>query len=224
MSGDPYAGHAPYADEMPDGGREQVLDTGAKPMHTKDDTPNPDYPGDEGVKADADKPRTDLIPWDAVLGMAAVLGFGARKYGAWNWQGLSKSRLFGAAIRHAVAYWLGEDLDPETGMPHLDHAMCCLAMLRSRLHRGRDDRPEELVADELVGNAIMRMVERQAERAGQDDPFEVDVNATPHVHAGPAGNEARPALREAHRQLHASRVFADHAEWGDARSVVWGSW
>lgn len=96
-----------------------------------------------GVKDDAGKAALDLVPWDAVLGAADVFNFGRRKYSAWNWVGLSKSRLFGAALRHLIAYWRGEDLDPETELPHLDHALCCVMMLRSTLSRGRDDRPGE---------------------------------------------------------------------------------
>jgi hypothetical protein len=41
------------------------------------------------------------------------------------------------------AYWKGEDNDPETGLSHLAHAMCCVMFLLSYHLRkvGTDDRP-----------------------------------------------------------------------------------
>lgn len=107
---------------------------------------------EDGVKDDADKAPLDLLPWDAILGAAKVFGFGRRKYSAWNWCGLSKSRLFGAAVRHLIAYWIGEDLDPETKLPHLDHALCCVMMLRSTLSHGKDDRPTRAIDVSAYGD------------------------------------------------------------------------
>lgn len=116
-----------------------------------------------GVKADAGKPPLDLIPWDAVLGAAQVFGFGATKYAPYNWRGLSKSRLFAAAFRHLIAYWTGEDNDPETGMPHTWHALCCVMMLASR--HTRDDRP----LDEDALHEAQRASREQAARSLIDE-------------------------------------------------------
>ena len=85
-----------------------------------------------GVKYDDGKPRTDLLPPDALLGTSAVFAYGARKYSANNWRGgIKLSRLIGALLRHVFAFMAGQDLDPESGLPHLDHALCSLMMLRS---------------------------------------------------------------------------------------------
>ena len=96
-----------------------------------------------GVKHDAGKPRLDLIPFDALNDIGLVLDYGAKKYGERNWEkGMSWGRCFGALLRHLGAYWAGEDLDPETRLPHLAHAGCCLLFLSAYRVRkaGTDDR------------------------------------------------------------------------------------
>jgi hypothetical protein len=94
-------------------------------------------------KDDGAKPRMDLIAWDAVRVVAEVMTFGATKYAARNYYGLEQSRIFAAMQRHVTAWWLGEDDDPETGLPHLAHAMSCTMMLlEMQLQElGNDDRP-----------------------------------------------------------------------------------
>ena len=85
----------------------------------------------EGIKNDNDKARYDLIPADALEDLAKVLTFGAKKYSAENWRivGDGDSRYFAAAQRHMWAWKRGEENDPESGLPHLAHAMCCMAFL-----------------------------------------------------------------------------------------------
>jgi hypothetical protein len=39
------------------------------------------------------------------------------------------SRMVGAALRHIHAFNDGEDNDPESGLSHIDHALCCLMFL-----------------------------------------------------------------------------------------------
>jgi len=98
---------------------------------------------DRGDKFDADKPMWDLFMWRAALGVVRVLTYGAKKYSAHNWEkGIKYSRLFAAAQRHLSAYWLGANIDPESNLPHLDHAICDLMMMRemSTLHPSEDDR------------------------------------------------------------------------------------
>lgn len=81
---------------------------------------------DEGLKYDGDKPRYDLLDPYALEILAKVLGFGAEKYAEHNWRkGLQLTRLIRAGIGHLLAVLRGEDNDPETGLPHAGHAMCC---------------------------------------------------------------------------------------------------
>lgn len=100
----------------------------------------------QGTKHDGDKNRLELIPPELIFGVGEILTFGAHKYTARNWEeGILWSRVFGALLRHLFAFWSGEDLDPETGKPHLWHAGCCIAFLiayfdRPDMHQF-DDRP-----------------------------------------------------------------------------------
>lgn len=90
------------------------------------------------------KPRMDLIPPEAVWAMARGLSFGAGKYDDRDWEGraeLDWDAHFGSLMRHLWAAHGGEALDPESGLSHLDHAMCRLAMLIAAVERGMADTP-----------------------------------------------------------------------------------
>ena len=94
-------------------------------------------------KFDAGKPAYDLIAPEFLDGLASGLTYGAAKYAARNWEkGMSWGRCFGALMRHLWAWWRGEEIDGESGLPHLDHAACCLMFLRAYSARraGMDDR------------------------------------------------------------------------------------
>lgn len=98
----------------------------------------------EGVKHDAGKAPLHLLPPDALLAIAEVLRTGALKYGPRNWEeGMDWSRVYGAALRHMLAWWAGEDDDPETRLSHLAHAATNLMFLVAYEQRGagKDDRP-----------------------------------------------------------------------------------
>lgn len=97
----------------------------------------------EGVKFDQGKPRIDLFPPEALLGISEVLTYGAQKYADRNWEkGMSWGRVFAAAMRHAWKWWWGEKLDPESGLPHLWHFGCGVVFLITYEARGvgTDDR------------------------------------------------------------------------------------
>ena len=84
-----------------------------------------------GRKFDGGKLEYGLLPPYALKATVDVLTFGARKYERDNWKKVpdSKRRYFDALQRHVWAWKEGEVLDPETGMHHLAHAMCCLMFL-----------------------------------------------------------------------------------------------
>ena len=97
----------------------------------------------EGVKFDKGKRRVDLVPTEAINALADILTAGAVKYGEHNWRhGMDWSRVYGAAQRHLLAFWGGDDIDDESGMPHLWHALTNIAFLVSyqAMSVGRDDR------------------------------------------------------------------------------------
>lgn len=90
---------------------------------------------DGGVKDNRGKPPIDLIPYEPLLGAAEVLAFGARKYKPGNWRlGLSWSQTWSSLQRHLWAWMNGEDADPESGLPHIDHAMCQMLFLSTYVH------------------------------------------------------------------------------------------
>lgn len=74
----------------------------------------------------------ELIPPEALDSLAAVLTFGADKYDERNWElGMNWSRVYGACLRHLNAWVQCQEngTDDETGLSHLDHALCCIAFL-----------------------------------------------------------------------------------------------
>jgi len=62
----------------------------------------------EGRKDDGDKAPYHLLAPEMLEATALVLGFGAKKYSARNWEkGMHWSRPFGALMRHMWAWWRG---------------------------------------------------------------------------------------------------------------------
>ncbi len=91
----------------------------------------------EGSHFDSGKPRVDLLPVEALLGAASVMGYGAQKYSDHNWRGgIEWNKLYASTLRHLFAWQTGEDIDPESGLPHLDHAMCDIGMLSASVKCG----------------------------------------------------------------------------------------
>ena len=83
------------------------------------------------VRADVGKLRYDLIPPLPMEQMAQALTFGSQKYTDNNWlNGMGYSRIYAALMRHLQAWWSGEDIDPESGLPHLAHAACNVMFLQ----------------------------------------------------------------------------------------------
>ncbi len=99
-----------------------------------------------GIKYDSEKPKMNLLPPKAIVEVAKVLTFGAEKYDAENWRKLDdlQNRYTAGALRHIFAHMDGEKLDPETGLSHMAHALCCLLFkLEIELEDG-ESKEEEL--------------------------------------------------------------------------------
>ncbi len=96
-----------------------------------------------GVKHDNGKPDLSHISLLLVEEVARVREFGAKKYSRGNWlKGFKYTRSIAAALRHIFAFSSGEDLDPESGLSHIAHAVCCLEHLMNdfKNHKYNDDR------------------------------------------------------------------------------------
>lgn len=105
---------------------------------------------DGATKFDQEKTRFDLVPIEPLWDIANVFTYGSKKYDDHNWRrGMRHGRLYASLQRHLMDYWLGEDVDPESGYSHLAHAGCCLMMLMwcQRYQPENDDRYEP-VAEE----------------------------------------------------------------------------
>lgn len=112
---------------------------------------------------DDGKPDLSLIPFVAEVAMAQAFMYGSNKYGRYNYcKGHDLSQLIASAKRHISKFYAGEDLDSESGIHHLGHAMVNLAMILQEMDLGTltDDRyrPEPRVTtlyniDERTGGA-----------------------------------------------------------------------
>ena len=83
-----------------------------------------------GTKHDAGKVRWSLLPAGTISMVLQVLEYGAAKYDIDNWMHVKdhRRRYYDAAMRH-INSWLDEPNDPESGLHHLAHAVCCLLFL-----------------------------------------------------------------------------------------------
>ena len=95
-----------------------------------------------------------LVPPSAIIYMAKAYGDGAKKYGAYNWRttSIASSVYYAAALRHLMAWWDGEQVAADSGLPHLAHALACLGLLVEGTEVGNlvDDRPVNGVASLLM--------------------------------------------------------------------------
>lgn len=94
-------------------------------------------------KNDKDKTDLSLIPYVAMKEMAKALMIGEAKYDRFNYcKGHKTSKLVAAILRHAAAFYDGEDLDPEDGQHHVGAIMANCAMILRQIELGThiDDR------------------------------------------------------------------------------------
>ena len=88
-----------------------------------------------GARFNGGKVRLDLIPLPGLIDAAAVFEYGSKKYAPWNWaKGMAWSAVVGCKLRHLMAMQRGEEIDPESGLPHVGHLMCNALMLATYRH------------------------------------------------------------------------------------------
>ena len=102
-----------------------------------------------GARYNGNKPDMCLIPLWTLEEEAKVWDYGTKKYNAWNWaKGMPWSVPYACAMRHLSAWQRGEEIDPESGQPHLAHVMCNIRMLTlyaTTYPEGDDRPPKELM-------------------------------------------------------------------------------
>lgn len=110
--------------------------------HPKGPTTKPTNPKDA---IGSRKAGVSNVPAQVVAELGLAMLEGAAKYGRHNYRvaGVRASVYYDAAQRHLMAWWEGEDVDPESGLPHVVKAMACLAVLRDAQINNKlsDDRP-----------------------------------------------------------------------------------
>lgn len=91
----------------------------------------------------AGKPQLSLVFEfrRALEGAARGLEEGVEKYGRSDWQkGMPIETCIDSLGRHLVAYMSGEEIDPASGLPHLDKLLCNALMASEFYHRQHDER------------------------------------------------------------------------------------
>lgn len=105
---------------------------------------------------------SDKMPlhlWPETATLYGTLGMleGALKYGRNNFRavGVRATIYIDAARRHLNAWASGEDTAPDSGLPHLGHALACIAILVEALAQGNleDDR-------DYKGDAYLKLLEK----------------------------------------------------------------
>lgn len=138
---------------------------------------------EKGINKDSGKLRVDLVAPEIIEAFARVSGQAAgEKYPERNWEkGMEWMRQYASAMRHLLKWAKGEDLDPETGLPHIEHALWRIGALVTYRDRGigTDDRP---YTKSKLENAIKRYVDRlkEARFVGSFDDLQDEGRGQPY--------------------------------------------
>lgn len=98
------------------------------------------------------------IPLDHLFGMARAFAYGAKKYERGNYLRCTNEPMHtyvGAALRHLAEVLANgaDDVDGESGLPHIDHAIASLVMLRGILQE-----QGEIARDPGPGNEPVKVM------------------------------------------------------------------
>jgi threonine synthase len=95
------------------------------------------------VKNDTGKPDMTLVTYAMLEDAVKVLMFGEKKYTRFNYRNPSlnfEQRMMAAVMRHVTKFNGGEEIDEESGLPHLVHALATLMMVFDRrAHLKKED-------------------------------------------------------------------------------------
>lgn len=98
----------------------------------------------------ATKIPLSVVPSSVLMEVAMGMFDGAWKYRSYNYREIPirYSRYYDAAMRHLMAWWEGEDIDPDSGLSHVTKVISCLTVLRDAMLQSEnggkptiDDRP-----------------------------------------------------------------------------------
>lgn len=124
------------------------------------------------------KAPMSTLPANVLAEAGVAMLEGAAKYGRHNYRvnGVLASVYYDAAMRHLMAWWEGEDVDPDSGLSHISKAIASLVVLRDAGMQGKltDDRPPRSLPFYAGLNAI----------AGEILDRHTDKNPTHHIQEG----------------------------------------
>jgi hypothetical protein len=111
---------------------ETMLPPNAKPTNPKD-------------AVGTNKMPMSFVPAPVIAELGVAMLEGGLKYARHNYRavGVRASVYYDATMRHLMAWWEGEDIDPDSGLSHITKAIASLVVLRDSMMRGNwvDDRP-----------------------------------------------------------------------------------
>lgn len=126
------------------------------------------------------KPPLSLVPSALVIYVSKVQENGRDKYGLYNWRDtrVRLSIYLDAALRHIWRVIDGEDIDTDSGLPHLAHAAACMGIVLDAQSIGKlvDDRGTKGAASELIG----RLTDHGGKDARQDSREGLAPGASGH--------------------------------------------
>lgn len=123
------------------------------------------------------KVPVQLVPPAALAYIALGTREGAKKYGAYNWREtrVESMTYIGAILRHLMAYLDGEDIDPESGNPHLAHLMASAAILADATESG------QLVDNRPPAGPVGEILRKYMNPADEEEPADVAEVVPPAV-------------------------------------------
>jgi hypothetical protein len=83
------------------------------------------FTDDSGVplKMAEHKPKISLVPKEGIEGLARIYEYGLEKYQKNSWRKFTPEQalecLPDAGLRHLLSFCDGEEIDPDSGLPHL---------------------------------------------------------------------------------------------------------
>lgn len=142
----------------------------------------------------------EVVPPALMHYAAMAFADGARKYGPYNWREkkISASVYYGAALRHLMAWWDRDERASDSNVPHLAHAIACLAMIADvgGTELFNDNRPLKGVAMKLQQEWINgEYARRPSEGEGQGTPGPVQADGVSPLAGAERDGQTVPRLQ-----------------------------
>lgn len=117
------------------------------------------------MKFNEGKPKVRLVYPSAIFEMAKVREYGYKKHGTLTgWMTTDSNDHYDACLRHVFAALHGEQLDKDSGLKHLSHALCNLMFLVEE-----ENRKEQGIWEESV-----KCAEKEMKEKGMDKKYKGD--------------------------------------------------